>query len=144
MTARLYLAARYSRRLELVGYRAVLQAMGFVVTSRWLDGEHQYGPGTRLVQEQLQSDLDLAARFAIEDAEDVADATVLVSFTEPPRQPSTNRGGRHVEFGLALGLGRMDLVVIGPRENAFHYLPQVIHYDTWQDALDAYFTDATT
>ena len=36
-----YLAARYSRRLELCGYRADLAGLGIEVTSRWLSGSHQ-------------------------------------------------------------------------------------------------------
>src|ERR1700683_5297127 len=36
-----YLAARYSRRLELCRYRAELTRLGITVTSRWLNGSHQ-------------------------------------------------------------------------------------------------------
>lgn len=36
---RIYLAARYSRREELLGYRADLEAAGHIVTSRWLAGD---------------------------------------------------------------------------------------------------------
>jgi len=35
---KVYLAARYSRGPELVGYRSELRAAGHVVTSRWLNG----------------------------------------------------------------------------------------------------------
>ena len=37
---KIYLASRYGRRDELCTYRAQLQALGFTVTSRWLDGNH--------------------------------------------------------------------------------------------------------
>lgn len=37
----IYLAARYSRRLELCGYREQLRAAGHKVQAVWLDGEHQ-------------------------------------------------------------------------------------------------------
>jgi hypothetical protein len=40
------------------------------------------------------------------------------------------KGGRHVEYGLALGLGKR-LIICGPRENIFHTLPQVEHYPDW-------------
>ena len=36
-----YLAARYSRREELCGYRADLQRLGIEVPARWLNGSHQ-------------------------------------------------------------------------------------------------------
>lgn len=38
---RIYLAGRYSRRLELCGYREQLRALGHVVDAVWLNGEHQ-------------------------------------------------------------------------------------------------------
>ncbi|HZZ79637.1 MAG TPA: hypothetical protein VFE62_14045 [Gemmataceae bacterium] len=37
----IYLAARYSRRVELCGYREQLRAMGHTVDAVWLNGEHQ-------------------------------------------------------------------------------------------------------
>lgn len=38
---KIYLAARYSRREELCGYRSELEARGHRVQARWLNGEHQ-------------------------------------------------------------------------------------------------------
>jgi nucleoside 2-deoxyribosyltransferase len=130
---RAYLAARYSRREELGGYREQLRAIGIEVTSRWLDGTHQYGPDSARAQEELGAHEDMARRFAMEDVEDLRAADVVISFTEIPRQPSTNRGGRHVELGLALGLGKL-IINVGPRENAFHYLADVESYARWEDA----------
>lgn len=45
-----------------------------------------------------------------------------------------SRGGRHVEFGMALALAKR-CIVIGPRENVFHLLPQVEQYDSWEQYL---------
>lgn len=56
-------------------------------------------------------------------------------FSEPPDSHS-KRGGRHVEFGMALAWG-LRLIVIGQRENVFHCLPQVERYDTWDDFLSS-------
>ncbi len=39
----IYLAARYSRRMELCSYRTQLADHGIAVTARWLDGSHQLG-----------------------------------------------------------------------------------------------------
>lgn len=113
-----YLAARYSRREELNGYAALLRAAGHRVYARWLCGGHQKG--------------DRAA-YAHEDIVDLDAAGTVVCFTEEPRS-GHSRGGRHVEFGLALAL-RKRIVCIGPRENVFYYLPQVEGYDTWKDFL---------
>jgi hypothetical protein len=133
-----YLAARYSRRLELCGYRAQLADLGIAVNSRWLNGSHQLDneghpigeTGERLV-ESPQAEPALREKFALDDRDDVLAADTLIAFTEIPRT-SNSRGGRHVELGIALGAG-IRVIVIGPRENVFCHLPEVEHYDTWAD-----------
>ena len=54
-------------------------------------------------------------------------------FTEPP-QSVYARGGRHVEFGVAVSSGKR-LIVIGYRENVFHWLPQIEFYERWEDFI---------
>lgn len=137
---KVYLAARYSRRLELVGYRTALELYGIEVTSRWLNGSHQIADdgvpigddGEALVE---VGDTDRAAmlrqHFAQEDVADVMAADMVISFTEPPRS-NASRGGRHVEYGIALALGKQ-CIVVGPRENVFHWLPFVQVYDTFDE-----------
>jgi hypothetical protein len=150
-----YLAARYSRRLELCRYREDLDRIGVSVTSRWLNGDHQIGDhgtpigetGTSLIEGYAGGNSPEAAAlrlsFAQEDVSDVMAADIVISFTEPPRS-TASRGGRHVEFGLALGLwlsqpggpaGR--LWVVGYRENVFHWLPWIQFFPTWEHALGA-------
>ncbi len=140
---RIYLAARYSRRLELCGYREDLAYHGIRVTSHWLDGNHQLSDtgvpigdtGEALVESGNDVEAaNLRVRFAREDIIDVLAADVLIAFTEPPRS-SASRGGRHVEFGIALG-ARMPVIVVGPRENIFCWLPDVLWYPDWSAALD--------
>lgn len=151
---KVYLAARYSRREELCRYREQLQAHGFIVTSRWLNGTHQLdaaGAPIGDAGEQLVESGDgreaaaLRRRFCEEDVADVLDADVVISFTEEPRKPSSNRGGRHVEFGIALGMRAAQvqegkdvyrLIVVGHRENIFHWLDSVEFYPAWQDVCD--------
>lgn len=136
MRTRAYIAGRYSRREEFNQRAEELREVGYVVDCRWLLGTHQYGPDSERAQQELGEDVELAQRFAEEDVEDLYRSDIVVSFTETPRVPSTNRGGRHVELGLALGLGKM-LVIVGPRENAFHYLREVAQFDSWREALAA-------
>ena len=132
-----YLAARYSRRLELCGYRVDLARAGITVTFRWLNGSHQLDNqgvpigdnGERRFEMGDPAVGHLRTHFATEDVADVLSADMLVAFTEEPRS-SSSRGGRHVEMGLALGAGKQ-IAVIGPRENVFCWLPQVEHYPTW-------------
>jgi hypothetical protein len=142
---RIYLAARYSRRLELCGYREQLIAAGHQVQATWLDGKHQISDsgeplgdqGERWVEGDDGSATAHAAalrnRFAWEDFGDVSSCELLIAFTEEPRQ-STSRGGRHVELGIALG--QMKRVwIVGPRENIFCWLGDVRHFVRWEDAL---------
>lgn len=133
-----YLAARYSRREELCEYREHIQSMGFLVQARWLEGGHQLADngdpigegGEALVEGDAHG---TSAKFARDDWEDVTSAEIVISFTEPPRSKA-NRGGRHVEFGIALARGAR-VIVVGYRENIFHWLPQVEFVGTIGDAL---------
>jgi hypothetical protein len=139
---RTYLAARYSRREEMVGYRRELDLRGIEVTSRWINGMHQVDDkgipignhGERLVEGD-EGAASLRTHFASEDISDVQAADVLILFTEPPRAVTSSRGGRHVEFGMALALGKF-MVVVGPRENLFTWLPSVVWFETWPEYLE--------
>jgi len=129
---KVYLASRYSRRLELCEYRESLQALGIEVTSRWLHGLHE--PAETVVTDHgpEASEKD-RGRFALEDWEDLMAADCCISFTEPSRTGPT-RGGRHVEFGGALA-AKKRVIVVGHRENVFHCLPGVEFFESWSDAL---------
>lgn len=152
---RIYLAARYSRREELCGYREQLRAAGHTVQAVWLDGEHQISdtgkpigehgealvegtlrPGERLSQEDMSARAAaLRQKFAQDDFRDVTMCELLIAFTEPPRS-GNSRGGRHVELGIALG--HMKRVwIVGPRENIFCWLDDVRQFDNWQECLAA-------
>lgn len=140
MKGRVYLAARYSRREELCVYRKQLQDIGFRVQARWLDGKHQIadngtpiGDNGEALVESNHPDADiLRSKFAQDDLEDVAGADIVISFTEPPRS-NANRGGRHVEYGIALATNKR-VIVVGYRENIFHWLPCVEFCRTWEEA----------
>ena len=125
---KVYFASRYSRHLEMQEYcRIITRDSNSIVTSRWIWGNHQIDD-KGLSQETRQEERE---RFAREDYEDLMNADLVISFTEVPR--STNsRGGRHVEFGIALGCGKR-VVVIGYRENVFHCLPQVEFYASFEE-----------
>ena len=144
---KIYLAARYSRREELLGVRDVLEAFGHEVTSRWLNGSHQLDnagiPITDEGERRFEAgdpEVDhLRAHFAAEDMVDVITAETLVAFTEEPRS-GNSRGGRHVELGMALATGKR-VVVVGPRENVFCWLPQVEWYPDWSRFVMAWSRD---
>lgn len=125
---KIYLAARYSRHTELQKYANRLTSKGHEITSRWIWGNHQiddHGLSIEAKKSERQ-------RFATEDFEDLMSADLIINFTEAPR--STNsRGGRHVEFGIALGSDKL-CIVVGPRENVFHCLNKVAVVDTFEKA----------
>jgi len=142
MSKIIYLAARYTRRLELCGYAEELRAMGYVVDARWLLGEHQIHDSALTVESATDTIPPDGLAFARDDVDDVVKSDILISFTEMPRS-GHSRGGRHVEFGLALGMNlavwwqRKRLIVVGPRENVFHCLPSVDVYPTWKKCKEA-------
>jgi len=125
-----YLASRYSRRNELREHARILEKARIHVTSRWLHED-----------EPLQCKLgDHSPEFyqetALIDLEDVRQADVIVFFSEDPLV-GTPRGGRHVEFGYALALGKKP-IVIGGEENIFHYLPWVEVYSSLELFVERY------
>ena len=124
---RIYIAARFSRRHECNALAQFLKSLGHTITSRWVlpDTDHVVPVG---MSEQA-ADAE-RQRFAMEDFEDVKAADWCISLTEVPRNNS--RGGRHVEFGMAIALGQV-LTIIGPRETVFHHLPDVAQYETVED-----------
>lgn len=125
---RIYLAARYSRRNEMRAFAQKLRERGLVVTSRWLDED-------KPLNTHLGDDTDEFYREAAEiDLEDLRKADTIVFFAEDPHV-GTPRGGRHVEFGYAIGLGKR-LIVIGAHENIFHYLPAVQCFRNQEDFLE--------
>lgn len=142
MTLKVYLAARYSRHPEMQAYATVLREAGDEITSRWINGSHQVLDG-QLIGTELEASVESGnhgtvsqrMRFATEDWNDLTSADIVINFTEQPRS-ANSRGGRHVEFGAALALG-LRCIIVGPRENVFHCLPEVEQFDTWSDAYDA-------
>jgi hypothetical protein len=121
---RIYLAARYDRRQEMEAIAARLEAAGHTLTSGWIYGWHESVP-------------ELVCAAA--DWTGVGKAECVVSFTEEPdeRVPWAARGGRHVEFGLGLAMGKR-LCIVGPRENVFHHLERVEVYPTVTDFIRAF------
>ena len=113
-----YLAADYSLKDELYILALILEAADLEVTSRWIRAKNE--PIAGLSQERRRE----CAEIALEDIR-AADVFVLVN---PGEHANSGTGGRHVELGYALGLGK-PVVVSGDRTNVFHSLPQVRHID---------------
>jgi hypothetical protein len=129
--SKIYIAARFSRRHEAHALAKLLQKEGHTITSRWVlpDTDHVIPAG----QSEQAADQE-RRRFAMEDCDDVRACDWMISLMQEPRDNS--RGGRHIEFGMALGLGKR-LTIIGPRETVFHHLDEVEHFDTTEDFLQS-------
>lgn len=123
---KVYFAASFHRKDELKPIRADFQADGIEVTSSWLDQPHKPTAGLEDLTEEEHR------RFAVRDLHDIFQSDAMVYFAVELSQAPA-RAGRHVEFGFALGIGLL-IIVVGPKENIFHYAPGVIHVDNIEQA----------
>lgn len=130
MSVKIYLAARYSRYPEMQNYKKILEDLGYTVTSRWIDGHHNIVNGVSEEAAEIKR-----IQLAFEDLNDLLSSQCLICFTEIPRTTNT-RGGRHVEFGIALAM-RMSIIIIGPKETIFHTLPSIPKFNTFSDFMSS-------
>lgn len=99
-----------------------------VVTSRWIDfTAEKHVDYTTADLNDRPGDF---AEFALMDLYDLRTADTLISFGS-----DGGRGGRHVEFGYALALGKR-LVLIGQREGIFHTMPEVLGFNSLMEFVD--------
>ena len=116
---KIYLAASYSRRVELAGYADLLREDGHLITAEWLSGMHEEPQWTETL-------------YALHDQECIEACDTFVGFTEPEDATGRKRGGRHVEYGIAVAM-RKELYIVGPRENCFYFLPGCYATPTFDD-----------
>jgi nucleoside 2-deoxyribosyltransferase len=102
-----------------------LEYFGHVITSRWIKGDHE-------IISDANGDAD-RQRFAEEDINGILSADVLIFHSHPDFFRS-GRGGRHVELGVALALNKK-IILIGERENVFHWLSCVEVYSDFASAM---------
>ena len=121
---KIYLAARFERRPEIRPIRDALWKMGHEVVSTWLDEVKK--------PEGMSSDL-FKRKLAVKDLAQIesADLFILDTFVV------SERGGKEVEYGLALGQFQRTLVyIVGPARNVFHQLCDR-RFENWNDCLAA-------
>ena len=121
-----YLAGAYDRWPELRRCRENLLTLGHEVLSQYLVAD------CAATEEEVATLPEVGASLAQQDIAEIAEVDALILLTEPALVTPT-RGGAHVEFGIALALGR-HVAIVGPRMNAFHTLPQVVHFEHWPEA----------
>lgn len=115
---KVYISARYDRYEEMLSVAKLLEEDGHKVTSRWVMGDHKDTP-------------DNGSDYAYEDWNDLDEADGFVAFTELS-SVGYNRGGRHVEFGIALAEDKF-IVIVGPEENVFHYIDYVVKVESVEE-----------
>lgn len=125
-----YLAAQYSQKEKMKEIATKLREVDINVTSSWLEEVH---PPDSQMADVPQNNLLLYARTDLREI-DQADWFVFHSVSPTTK---TVRGGRHVEFGYAIAKEKK-ILVVGPKENIFHHLPQIRHVREWSTAL-SYF-----
>ena len=107
---RVYIAAPFPLRRVAIDVMDMLEAHGVEVTSSWLKAPDQ-----------------MTDAFARIDLDDVARADLLLALN-PADWTEKGTGGRHVEFGYALALGKL-IVMAGTPSNIFHFLSRVVVID---------------
>lgn len=123
-----YLAARYVRHSEVAQRARDLRRREQKVSSTWHD--QPFDASDNGVT--MEQDAVYLQEEAWRDYAEVTRADGLILFSDEPEVKV--RGGKFVEFGIALALKKR-LVVIGRREVLFHHLGIVEVYDTWEDFL---------
>jgi hypothetical protein len=115
-----YLCGRYALRKQLRKCAVELEDAGHTCTSTWLHAD---------------GSLEVEAK---QDVADILRSDVLIQFTdadvETSPHPHAARGGRHWEQGFAYARG-LFCMIVGPRENIFHHLPEISVSDDWPQAL---------
>lgn len=119
---KIYLAAQYHQKGSIRIKAEELRLLGHEVTSTWID-------------EPDPERSDLFPLNAAKDVREIIASDLLVLFTILPTDPFF-RGGRHTEYGIALGLGKLT-AICGPRENIFHHLlPNDLVFPTWEAFIE--------
>ena len=123
----IYLAAALERQPAMQEVADFFRRQGFAVASTWHAGgdlrpDHTVPPGV-LHAASLQAMAELRS------------ADLVVVFTEPLGS-AYQRGGRHVELGVALALEKV-VFVVGPREAMFHHHPRVLQVQSETELVRA-------
>lgn len=132
---RAYLAAPYAARAQVRVYAKELEDIGYQVTSTWLTEEHAIESGTVGAATAL-SDEDIS-KHADTDFADIRRSDLLVLLTESASElvgGTATSGGRHVETGFAIALGK-PVLVVGEAENVFHRSRFVDVVPDWHAAV---------
>jgi hypothetical protein len=122
VTARVYVAARFSDQGLGQLARLELEEAGITCTARWLDEDPKLGgnPANGRI-------------FAEWDLHDICSSDYLL-LLNPESQSKFGTGGCHFETGYAYAKG-LTILVVGSRSNVFHQMLAVECFATVADAI---------
>lgn len=130
---KVYLAAAFCRKEEILGVAKQLEEIGITVTSRWLTEQKD-------VPTDVSKAEFLAQRAQI-DLDDIDCADILVRFSDDLSTPTVPShlatGSRMGETCWALAHNKM-VVVVGGHQCVFDYLPQVYHVRDLEELIGSY------
>lgn len=109
-----YIAAPIEKRDYALRIMRILQIRNITVTSSWINHPQQ-----------------LSHEGAMTDLQDLRNADLLVALN-PEGWEKHGTGGRHVELGYALALGK-PVLLVGERSNMFHRLHHIKVVDEGED-----------
>jgi hypothetical protein len=146
---KVYIASMFADKDRIVTRNDDLTRLGITPTARW---PYETAPHTCTIKDFPDQYFRETAVF---DIEDILAADVLVLTVPNDKQMADQpvranaRGGRHFESGFMYGLVLhepwRELVILGPRENVFHFLdgqsvtakyPTIKQFDSWEQVLE--------
>lgn len=125
---KVYLAAAFCRKDEILQVARQLEELGITVTSRWLTEQKD-------VPTDVSRSVFLAERAQI-DLDDIDRADVLVRFSDDlssPTVPSHLATGSRMGEMMHARANHKTIIVVGGHQCVFDYLPDVYHVRTVDD-----------
>lgn len=121
---RVYIAARFERRVAIRPWAARVWELGHEMLSTWLQETSRLSA--------LTTD-EFFRKLAIKDLCEVYRADLLILET----LEQSERGGKENEYGFALGGFQNKLLwIVGPYRSVFHHLADR-RFDTWEECIEA-------
>lgn len=122
---KIYLASGFSNSVKMRHYKQILEAMGFTITSRWIDYDQR--PAKNGDWEELYR------RISVKDLYDVEECDIIIV---DALKPST-RGGYNTELGYGYAINKHIIVIHEDNDlsNVFFYLPGIVLVNNWNEAF---------
>lgn len=123
---KVYIAGRSEDQAKIAEIKAEFEASEIEVNAGWIQQKDLSIDKDGLSEKRRKLWIDLTQ---------IAEADIFVLFN-PQDAHRTGTGGRHVETGYAIALGK-PIFLIGSGENIFHFHENVREFDSTQTAINA-------